>query len=107
MGGASGIGAGLAGIAGVLGGVYLNDVYPAMGVTVTYKIMAIVLIGAFGNLHNVALTSFSLAFIEGVVLPATNLPIPVELILLLGLAGASIIRLRGLDYWVDGREAGV
>lgn len=106
-GGASGIGAGLAGIAGVLGGVYLNDVHPAMGTMVTHKIMAIVLIGAFGNLYSMVLTSFSLALIEGVLLPATTLPIPLEAVLVLALAGASMIRLQDSGCGVDGREAEV
>lgn len=104
-GSASGIGAALAGIAGVLGSVYLNDVYPAMGMGVTPKIMAIVLSGAFGHLHHVVLAAFSLALIEGVLLPATNLPIPLEAVLVLGLAVASVTRLRGSGRREDGREA--
>lgn len=104
---ASAIGAALAGIAGVLGSVYLNDVHPAMGIVITHKVMAIVLIGAFGNLHSVVLTSFSLAVIEGVLLPATNLPIPLEAILVLGLAVASAVRLQGLSRGGDSREARV
>lgn len=106
-GGASGIGAGLAGIAGVLGGVYLNDVYPAMGIIVTHKIMAIVLIGTFGHLHSVVLISFALAFIEGVLLPAMDLPISLEAVLLFALAFASIFRLQGLVGRSNGLEAEV
>jgi branched-subunit amino acid ABC-type transport system permease component len=102
---ASGIGAALAGIAGVLGGVYLNEVYPAMGTMITHKVMAIVLIGAFGNLHSVVLTSFSLAVIAGVLLPATNLPIPLEAILIVGLAVASVVRLQDSGCGVKDRDA--
>jgi branched-subunit amino acid ABC-type transport system permease component len=35
---ASALGAALAGVSGVLAGLYLNDVYPDMGITITYKI---------------------------------------------------------------------
>jgi branched-chain amino acid transport system permease protein len=106
-GGASGIGAGLAGIAGVLGGVYLNDVYPAMGIIVTHKIVAIVFIGTFGNLHNVVLIAFALAFIEGVLLPAMSLPISLEAVLLLSLAVVSIVRFQAVGGRVNGWESEV
>lgn len=91
---ASGIGAGLAGVGGVIGVLYLNEVYPSMGTMIMHKIMVIVLIGTFGNLHSVVLASFSVAFIEGVLLPALAFPIPFEAILLFVLVVGSSIRSR-------------
>jgi branched-subunit amino acid ABC-type transport system permease component len=100
---ASGIGAGLAGVGGVLGVLYLNEVYPSMGTMIIHKIMVVVLIGTFGNLYSVVLASFSLAFIEGVLLPAMAFPIPLDAVLLLVLVVGSSIRPRRtrycLGYW--------
>jgi branched-subunit amino acid ABC-type transport system permease component len=89
---ASGIGAGLAGVGGVLGVLYLNEVHPSMGTMIIHKIMVVVLIGTFGNLHSVVLVSFSVAVIEGVLLPAMAFPVPFEAVLLILLVIASSIR---------------
>lgn len=91
----SGLGAALAGVSGVLAGLYLNDVYPSMGTVITHKILALVLIGTLGSLRGAILAAYALALIEGVLLPATRLPIPSEVVLLVALALISGLSHRG------------
>ncbi|MGQ4807705.1 hypothetical protein NKDENANG_01060 [Candidatus Entotheonellaceae bacterium PAL068K] len=83
---ASGLGAALAGVSGVLAGFYLNDVYPAMGTEIMHKLLALVLIGTLGSLSGAVLTAFALALTEGVLLPAAHLSVPSEALLLTTLA---------------------
>ena len=92
----SGLGAALAGVSGVLAGLYLNDVYPAIGTAITHKILALVLIGTLGSLRGAILAAYVFALIEGVLLPATRLPIPSEVALLVALALVSGLGPRGV-----------
>ena len=104
---ASGLGGALAGVSGVLGVLYLNEVYPDMGTMVTHKILALVLIGVLGNLRGAVLAAFALAFIEGVLLPATNLPIPPEAILLICLALAGVLYPQRIGNGAGLKETGI
>ena len=85
----------MAGLSGVLAGLYLNDVYPAMGIHITHKMLSIVLIGVLGSLRGALLVAFGLALVEGVILPATRLPVPSEAVTLPALALASIAQTWG------------
>ena len=84
------VGAALAGVSGVLAGLYLNDVHPAMGVNMTHKIISFALIGSLGSLRGAVLTAYGLALAEGILLPALRLPLPSEGVLLLALLLASL-----------------
>jgi branched-subunit amino acid ABC-type transport system permease component len=86
------VGAALAGVSGVLAGLYINDVHPAMGVDMTHKILSFALIGTLGNLRGAVLTAYGLALAEGLLLPALRLPLPSEGVLLLALLLASLRR---------------
>lgn len=85
---AGGLGAILAGVSGVLSGVS-QGVQPMMGIRMTYKICAVVLIGTLGSVRGAIAAAFGLALAEGVVLPATRLPLPSEAVFLVVLAIAS------------------
>jgi len=84
------VGAALAGVSGVLAGLYINDIHPAMGVDMTHKIISFALIGTLGNLRGAVLTAYGLALAEGLLLPALRLPLPSEGVLLLALLLASL-----------------
>ena len=86
---ACGLGAALAGMGGGLAGLYLNDVYPTMGVAVTHKVLTLVPIGTLGCLRGAVLTAFALALIEGLVLPILYRPLLADAVLLVALAVAS------------------
>jgi branched-subunit amino acid ABC-type transport system permease component len=86
---AAGLGAMLAGVSGVLSGVS-QGVQPMMGIRMTYTLGAVVLIGTLGSVRGAIAAAFGLALLEGVVLPATRLPIPSEAVFLVVLALASV-----------------
>lgn len=83
---ACGVGSALAGVGGVLGGLYLNDVHPAMGTVITHKLLALVLIGTLGRWQEAVLMAFAYAVFEEVFVPAWQLPIPADVGLLVVLA---------------------
>lgn len=85
------LGAALAGMGGVLTGLYLNEVHPAMGTHMTHKVVGLVLIGTLGSLRGALLMAFAWAFLEGAFFPATRVWVPPEASLLLALALASIL----------------
>jgi branched-chain amino acid transport system permease protein len=89
---------------GGLAGLYLNDVYPTMGIAVTHKVLALVLIGTLGCLRGAVLTAFALALIEGLVLPILYRPLLVDALLLVALALASCFspRARRNLRWFGG-----
>ena len=99
------VGAALAGTGGVLAGLYLNDVYPAMGITITHKVLALVLIGTLGCLRGAVLAAFTLALVEGLVLPILYRALFSDVVLLVALAMASCFTShaqRG-PWWLRGK----
>lgn len=92
------VGAALAGVGGGLAALYLNDVHPEMGLRLMHKILCLVIIGGLHRVRGAVVAAFGLACIEGVVIPATaDMPLPVEIYLLLALVVASVwaLPLRG------------
>jgi branched-subunit amino acid ABC-type transport system permease component len=89
---ACGLGAALAGVGGVLTGLYLNDVHPAMGTHITHRVVGLVLIGTLGSLRGALLMAFAWALLEGTFFSATRVWVPPEASLLLALALASVLQ---------------
>ena len=58
------IGSGLAGLAGVLIGVLNNFVEPTMGFVVSYKALAIIVVGGLGSLRGTLIASLALGLVE-------------------------------------------
>jgi branched-chain amino acid transport system permease protein len=102
---ACGLGAALAGMSGVLAGLYLNDVYPAMGLAMTHKVLALMLIGTLAGCRGAALAAFALALLEGLVLPAIYQPLLSDTMLLVTLAVVSCVspREKRDSHWVGGK----
>jgi len=57
-------GSALAALAGILIGVYENNVYPTMGDEVSYKAFVVIVLGGFGSLTGAITAGFLLAFAE-------------------------------------------
>jgi branched-subunit amino acid ABC-type transport system permease component len=91
---ACGLGAALAGMSGVLAGLYLNDIYPAMGIAMTHKVLALMLIGTLAGFRGAVLAAFALALLEGLILPAVYRPLLSDTILLVTFAVASCVSPR-------------
>jgi branched-chain amino acid transport system permease protein len=103
-----GIGAALGGVGGVLGGLYFNDVHPAMGTTITHKMLALVLLGTLGKWHRALFMAFAFAMFEEVAVPALRIPVPADLGLLMGLALVGMLSPRwgGKDGPLDDHRGG-
>jgi branched-chain amino acid transport system permease protein len=101
---ACGLGAALAGMSGVLAGLYLNDVYPTMGIAITHKMLALMLIGTLAGCSGAALAAFALALLEGLVLPTIYRPLFSDAMLLVTLAVVSCVspRQKRDPHWVGG-----
>ena len=98
---------------GVLAGLYLNDVYPAMGIAMTHKVLALMLIGTLACLRGAVLAAFALALLEGLVLPVIYRPLLSDAMLLVTLAVVSwvgpqesVIHIGLGESEHDGREYG-
>jgi branched-chain amino acid transport system permease protein len=70
------IGSALAGAAGVLIGVYDNQVWPTMGSVPAYKCLAIVVLGGLGNIPGTVLASFLIGLAETLLIGVVAIPFP-------------------------------
>ena len=70
------IGSALAGAAGVLIGVYDNQVWPTMGSVPAYKCLAIVVLGGLGNIPGSVLASFLIGLAETLLIGVLAIPFP-------------------------------
>ncbi len=58
------IGSSVAAIAGVLVGIYYNQVYPTMGAVPAYKTLAIIVVGGLGSVEGAVVASLLLGVVE-------------------------------------------
>jgi len=70
------IGSAMAGAAGVLIGVYDNQVWPTMGSVPAYKCLAIIVLGGLGNIPGTVLASFLIGLAETILLGVLAIPFP-------------------------------
>ena len=70
------IGSAMAGAAGVLIGVYDNQVWPTMGSVPAYKCLAIVVLGGLGNIPGSVLASFLIVLAETLLIGVIAIPFP-------------------------------
>lgn len=70
------IGSAMAGAAGVLIGVYDNQVWPTMGSIPAYKALAIVVLGGLGNIPGTVLASIIVGLAETFVIGVLAVPFP-------------------------------
>ncbi|MGQ9508659.1 MAG: branched-chain amino acid ABC transporter permease [Thermodesulfobacteriota bacterium] len=70
------IGSAMAGAAGVLIGIYDNQVWPTMGSIPAYKALAIVVLGGLGNIPGTVLASFIVGMAETFFIGLLAIPFP-------------------------------
>jgi len=70
------IGSAMAGAAGVLIGVYDNQVWPTMGSIPAYKALAIVVLGGLGNIPGTVLASIVVGLVETFFIGVLAIPFP-------------------------------
>lgn len=70
------IGSAIAAIAGILVGIYYNQVYPMMGQVPAYKTLAIIVVGGMGSAPGAVLASMLLGLAETFLIGYANIPLP-------------------------------
>jgi branched-chain amino acid transport system permease protein len=90
------IGSALAGAAGVLIGVYDNQVWPTMGSVPAYKCLAIVVLGGLGNIPGSVLASFVIGLAETLLLGVLAIPFPRDALAFVAMILVLMFRPHGL-----------
>ncbi len=86
----------LAGVAGVLIGVYYNQVYPTMGDVPAYKALAVVVLGGLGSVWGTVTAGVLLGLVESLALAFLGNAFPPEGVAFLALIVVLLVRPQGL-----------
>ncbi len=70
------IGSAIAALAGILVGIYYNQVYPTMGAVPAYKTLALIVIGGLGSVPGAVLAGILLGLAETLLIGFANIPLP-------------------------------
>jgi branched-chain amino acid transport system permease protein len=90
------IGSAMAGAAGVLIGVYDNQVWPTMGSIPAYKALAIVVLGGLGNIPGTVLASFIVGLAETFFIGILAIPFPRDAVAFLAMILVLMFKPYGL-----------
>jgi len=90
------IGSAMAGAAGVLIGVYDNQVWPTMGSIPAYKALAIVVLGGLGNIPGTVLASILVGLAETFFIGFLAIPFPRDAVAFIGMILVLMFRPYGL-----------
>jgi len=90
------VGSAIAAFGGVMVGILYNAVYPTMGDTVSYKGLALIVIGGFGSLVGSAVAALALGIGETLIMTYTQVPLSREGIAMLMLIILILVRPQGL-----------
>src|SRR5574341_668862 len=90
------IGSAMAGAAGVLVGVYDNQVWPTMGSLPAYKSLAIVVLGGLGNIPGTVLASLVVGLAETLLIGLLAVPFPRDALAFVAMIVVLMVRPQGL-----------
>jgi branched-chain amino acid transport system permease protein len=90
------IGSAMAGAAGVLIGVYDNQVWPTMGSVPAYKCLAIVVLGGLGNIPGTVLAAFLIGLAETMLIGVAAIPFPRDALAFVAMILVLMFRPHGL-----------
>ncbi len=90
------LGSALAALAGILVGVYENNVYPTMGEVPSYKSFVVIVLGGFGSLMGAVVAGFILAFAETALVAWKGFVLPRDAIAFLVMIAVLMIKPEGL-----------
>ncbi len=90
------LGSAMAGAAGVLIGVYDNQVWPTMGSIPAYKALAIVVLGGLGNIPGTVLASFVVGLSETFFIGVLAIPFPRDAVAFIAMILVLMFRPYGL-----------
>jgi len=90
------IGSAVAAIAGILVGIYFNQVYPTMGAIPAYKTLAIIVVGGMGSAPGAVVASLLLGMAETLLIGYANIPLPRDAVAFIAMIGVLMWRSEGI-----------
>ena len=90
------IGSSIAAIAGILVGIYYNQVYPTMGSVPAYKSLALIVVGGMGSVPGAVIASLLLGVAETLLIGYANIPLPRDALAFIAMIGVLMWRSEGL-----------
>ncbi len=90
------IGSSIAAVAGILVGIYYNQVYPTMGAVPAYKSLALIVVGGMGSVPGAVLASLLLGLGETLLIGFANIPMPRDALAFIAMIVVLLWRPEGL-----------
>ena len=90
------IGSSIASVAGILVGIYYNQVYPTMGAVPAYKTLALIVVGGMGSVPGAVIASLLLGVAETILIGYANIPLPRDALAFIAMIGVLMWRSEGL-----------
>ncbi len=90
------IGSAIAAVAGILVGIYYNQVYPTMGAVPAYKTLALIVVGGLGSVPGAVIASMLLGVAETLLIGYADIPLPRDALAFIAMIGVLMWRSEGL-----------
>jgi branched-chain amino acid transport system permease protein len=90
------IGSAIAAIAGILVGIYYNQVYPTMGTVPAYKTLALIVVGGLGSVPGAVMASLLLGLAETLLIGYASIPLPRDALAFIAMIAVLMWRSEGL-----------
>jgi branched-chain amino acid transport system permease protein len=90
------IGSAIAAVAGILVGIYYNQVYPTMGSVPAYKSLALIVVGGLGSVPGAVIASLLLGVAETLLIGYANIPLPRDALAFIAMIAVLMWRSEGL-----------
>ena len=90
------LGSAIAALAGVLVGVYYNQVYPTMGAVPAYKTLALIVVGGMGSVPGAVIASLLLGVAETLLIGYAAIPLPRDALAFIAMIAVLMWRSEGL-----------
>jgi branched-chain amino acid transport system permease protein len=90
------IGSAVAAVAGILVGIYFNQVYPTMGAIPAYKTLALIVVGGLGSVPGAVVAALLLGMAETLLIGYADIPLPRDALAFIAMIGMLMWRSQGL-----------
>ncbi len=90
------LGSAVAAVAGMLVGIYYNQVYPTMGAVPAYKSLALIVVGGLGSVPGAVGASLLLGVAETLLIGYANIPLPRDALAFIAMVAVLMWRPQGL-----------
>jgi branched-chain amino acid transport system permease protein len=83
-------------VAGILVGIYFNQVYPTMGAIPAYKTLALIVVGGLGSVPGAVVASLVLGMAETLLIGYADIPLPRDALAFIAMIAMLMWRSQGL-----------